>query len=523
MGTFVHSDGAGGNVISISGVDWGTAGAAAQSGDLAIISWVFLNTETPTDPTSQAFSLALANVAGSTDCEGRILYRVCNGTESGAISGWSTTGSGNRQAASLIVLRGYQFISGLKVRNETANNTTHDCPALTTLDGFNGNFPADGDTILVFVFERAGSTTATPPAPYSVRTLGVVAATGTGGTIEGVADDGLTDSATFPVDPNSWTLTASTDDCFTVTMSLRPVATDLPFGLVAESSIAQALGKAKSLGMGLVSNISTALGLSRSKSRVLGLPAEIDTPQSLSKTKSLALGLVVDKTVMLAPAGTKVSSLGLTTEIDTPFSLIRSKAGGLGLALETGGPLSLSKTKSRAFGLTTESGVGLPLSATKSRELALLAELSLALALEPGGPSLQFGLVSEFDVALPLGLTKSLALGLVIDASAPLALGKEKYKPVELVTEIDTARPLTPDKVFPLGLITEASQAVAIAYVKGLVLELIAEQSIALVLATVDGGAGSFVVYRHGTDVPATLGGVVRNGALVSVTDMEVT
>jgi len=228
VGTFVHCASNGGNVDVLTGstgVSWGTAGAAAQSGDLAIIPWVFLNTVTPTNPTSESWTQVLDNTAGATDCRGRILSLSCDGTESGEITGWSNGGTANRQAAILLVLRGYQFISGFAVRDETANSTSHDCPALTTSDGFGGNFPANGDTILTFAFDRAASTAAiAPPSGWSVRTNGVFAATGTGGTVVGVADDGLTDAASFTVDPAAWTGFVSSDDAFTVTMSLRPTA-----------------------------------------------------------------------------------------------------------------------------------------------------------------------------------------------------------------------------------------------------------------------------------------------------------
>jgi len=224
VGTFVHCDSNGGNVTTITGVTWGTAGAATQSGDLAIIAWVFLDTETPTDPTSHSFSLALANIAGATDCEGRILYRICDGTESGDISGWGNAGT-NRQAAILFVVRGYDGISGLTVRDETANSTSHDCPAITTADGFGALSPASGDTTLVFAFDRAASTASiAPPSGWATRTASVFAATGTGGTVVGIADDGLTDASTMPVDPAAWTGFVSSDDAFTVTMSLRPTA-----------------------------------------------------------------------------------------------------------------------------------------------------------------------------------------------------------------------------------------------------------------------------------------------------------
>lgn len=249
MGTFIHAAANGGNVdvlTGATGVNWGTAGAAAQNLDLAIIPWVFLNTVTPTNPTSETWTQVLDNTAGATDCRGRILYHVCDGTESGEITGWNNGGTTNRQAAVLFVVRGYSAISGFTIRNETANSTSHDCPALTTSDGFGGLFPANGDTTLTFAFERAGSTAAiTAPSGWTSRTNCQFEATGTGGTVVGLADDGLTDSSTFTVDPASWTgFTASTDDAFTVTMSLRPTAAAVGRAPRRERIVLQAVNRA---------------------------------------------------------------------------------------------------------------------------------------------------------------------------------------------------------------------------------------------------------------------------------------
>lgn len=292
MGTFVHCDSNGGNVTSITAVTWGTAGAATANGDIAIIPWVFLNTETPTDPTSETWNLVVDNTAGATDCRGRILWHACDGTESGDITGWSTTGAGNRQAAVLYVVRGYQFISGFSVFDETTNSTTHDCPTLTTSDGFGGNTPADGDTILVFTFDRAGSAaTVAPPSGWSTRTASVFAATGTGGTVVGMADDSLTDAATFPVNPAAWTGHVSSDDAFTVTLSLRPSSStvnglaEAAFGFTGSAAgIDRALGTAAtSLGF-----TATAAGVDRALGSAAGTFGFTATASGIAGTPPVA-------------------------------------------------------------------------------------------------------------------------------------------------------------------------------------------------------------------------------------------
>ena len=302
MGTFVHNDSNGGNVTSITGVTWGTAGAAAQNGDLAIIPWVFLNTETPTDPTSETWTLVLDNVAGATDCRGRILYRICDGTESGDITGWSTTGAGNRQAAVLYVVRGYDFISGFSVFDETTNSTSHDCPTLTTADGFGGNTPANGDTILVFAFDRAGSTAAiAPPSGWTTRSVSVFAATGTGGTVVGMADDSLTDAATFPVNPATWTGFVSSDDAFTVTMSLRPTAGGTTFTQNLAGAVTPAGAQVRQTGKSTAGAIAPAGAPIKQTNKAL--------PGTVTPAGSLLKATIRRFAGSVTPAGTVVNAL----------------------------------------------------------------------------------------------------------------------------------------------------------------------------------------------------------------------
>jgi len=307
VGTFVGADSNGGNVDIITAVTWPTV----QSGDLAIIAWVFLDTVTPVDPTSEAWSLALANVAGATDCEGRILYRICDGTETGDITGWTNGGTANRQAAILFVVRGYDGISGFTVRDETANSTSHECPAITTADGFGALSPASGDTTLVFAFDRAASTAAiAPPSGWSTRTASVFAATGTGGTVVGIADDGLTDASTMPVDPAAWTGFVSSDDAFTVTMSLRPTAGGTTFNQSVAGSITPAGAITKQAGKPFAGAISPAGAQARQTNKPLAGAATLAGTLLKTTGKTLAgavtpIGAVANALVrLLSLAGT---------------------------------------------------------------------------------------------------------------------------------------------------------------------------------------------------------------------------
>lgn len=362
MGTFVHNDSNGGNVTSITAVTWGTAGAAAQSGDLAIMPWVFLNTETPTDPTSEAWSLAVSNV--SQDCEGRILYRICDGTESGDITGWSTTGVGNRQAAVLYVCRGYDFISGFKVFNETTNSTTHDCPTLTTADGFGGNTPADGDTTLVFVFDRAASTTASPPSGWATRSVSVFAATGTGGTIVGMADDSLTDSSTFPVDPGAWSGLVSSDDAFTVTMSLRPTSSGASHSATGDRAATATLAGAATAEKPASGNRSATATLTGDATGAKSASGDRTVTSTLSGAASLAKSAVGTLAAVAALTG---AATGL-----------KSSAGDLAATVTATGAASVVKsaagTMTTSVALTGAAEVVGGLSATGDR--AVTADLS---------------------------------------------------------------------------------------------------------------------------------------------------
>lgn len=241
MGIPVGASANGGNVTAITNangtpITWPTV----ASGDLAVLSWSMQNTATPTDPTSQTFSLVGTADDGSDRL--RILKRICTGSETGTISGWSNSIQ-NRQTAVLTVYRGFSDVSAVVFYQETVTGTTHDCPSIGT-----GNGAASGDRIVVVASDRSGATTtATPPAGFTKRANSEFGLAAAGGTYTGVADDGLVTPQTMPYDPASWSGMTSSGTALTATLALRPIPVDGTGDRTATATLTGAATAAKSV------------------------------------------------------------------------------------------------------------------------------------------------------------------------------------------------------------------------------------------------------------------------------------
>lgn len=220
MGSFVGASNAGGNVQALTSANSAPLAwpAGLLANDLAILPWTFGPAgTTPTDPTSQVFTLQGTLADGN--CISRLLVRQCTGSESGNISGWQCSAI-NRQTAVLFVVRGFSLVSAAVALAEAGTSTSHDCPAVGTGDG-----AANGDSIVVIGTDRAGSTGPTSaPAGFSKRTGSEAVASGSGGTLTVVADDGLVTAQAFPFDPAAFTGYASGGSAVSWTLTLRPVA-----------------------------------------------------------------------------------------------------------------------------------------------------------------------------------------------------------------------------------------------------------------------------------------------------------
>jgi hypothetical protein len=212
--SFVGSDVGGGNVADITDLIW----PAVQSGDVALLFWIMINTATPVNPTGFTLNQTIDSTTGAGRM--RFQHRVCDGSESGALT--LSAGAINRQSACLVVYRGCHATSPIDtwaVRDETVTGTTHANPQVTT--GF-------GDcAVVAAIGERSGTGTNawTAPSGYTKRADSAALAVGAGGTICASADDGLAISraAGTAVTPPVWTSgnAFSTNQVLTWTVSLR--------------------------------------------------------------------------------------------------------------------------------------------------------------------------------------------------------------------------------------------------------------------------------------------------------------
>lgn len=376
-GTFVGATAAGtANVDSLAG-SW-PAGVA--SGDIALFPWSFVNTGTPTDPAG--LSLLVDQTAGSDRL--RCLYKYCAGTESGTITA-ATTATFNRMTWVLAVFRGYQFISGFKVRAETVSGTSHSHNALTTADGFGANVPAAGDTIIIVGSARDGSTTTaqTPPAGYATRTNTEIGIVGSGGTSTAVADDGLTNAVTLPTTPAAWTAySAATASAVTLVISLRPVVTGSTATLAA---IMAGMATANSASA-ILAATSTATLAALSASLTSNVLATGVLAPTLPSMALASAGFIADKSTLASTLGNMVASTagsGIETGTLTPTlgNVTTTSAEASKLTAVVAGAMSSLVASAVAAGLITSSLAStLPgLSASSSGSLTAAASASIAL------------------------------------------------------------------------------------------------------------------------------------------------
>jgi len=220
--TFVGSDVGGGNVATIAAGDlvW----PAVQADDVALLFWTFQNTATPTTPSG--FTLVTNNDGGSGSMRTYIYKKVCTGSEDGTDVG-CTLSAANRQSACIVVYRGVDTANPVdgtpSVDTSHSTGTTHNNPAYTPT--------VNNTVILTSIHERATSidTAWTPPSGYTERADSLTEATGSGGTITAVADDGLAAGRdTSSVTPPVWTGDhgTGTPNIVTYTLALRSGASD---------------------------------------------------------------------------------------------------------------------------------------------------------------------------------------------------------------------------------------------------------------------------------------------------------
>ena len=218
--TLVHQDANGGNVANLTGVTWGTGGAATASGDVAILSWTVSTThdEVPSGDTWTQ----IGSTVDDSSCRNKIFKRICDGTESGDITLNLPLGA-SRQTACLTVWRGASDVDQQASAVRVGAGTTTDCPSITT-------GVADA-LVLIFYADRVTSTVVTtPPSGYTVRSE--FSTGGSAGTTTQIASDttltGISRASGTNVDPSTWTGAVSSDASVARTISLAPTSSGTP-------------------------------------------------------------------------------------------------------------------------------------------------------------------------------------------------------------------------------------------------------------------------------------------------------
>jgi hypothetical protein len=202
----------GGNIQDLSGMSWP---AGIRAADTAVLLWSQQNTFTYTG--LAGFTEVDTQINGSLQM--RLGLRICDGAESGTIT-LSSSGI-NRQSCAMAIYRGLDPVAPLAAYSflaETVSGTTHACPAVAAP-------AADADTVIVTGIGERGSTGTsgwTPPTAYTERGDSGSLGRGSGGTITGIADDGLTSARPggATVTPANWTSTNAFATAITITWSL---------------------------------------------------------------------------------------------------------------------------------------------------------------------------------------------------------------------------------------------------------------------------------------------------------------
>lgn len=231
MTSYVNSSTDGGNLTSLAPT-WPTV----QAGDVALLWWLMQNSSTPTLPSGFTLPSSALVDGDSGSMRMGLYWKALDGSETGTLALTGT--AANRQCAGMAIYRGAHLtapLSDWQVLDEAASVSSHACPAVTPQHA--------GCAIVTAVGERAttGTTNWTAPSPgYTERADTTTLATGSGGTILAIADDGLATNRTVGVGvtPPNWVSagTFASANVLTWSVALRPLDPAVRPRLVAARS-----------------------------------------------------------------------------------------------------------------------------------------------------------------------------------------------------------------------------------------------------------------------------------------------
>ena len=283
--------------------------------DVALVFWTMQSTTVPTTPSG--FTLVTNNDGGAGSIRTYIYRDVLAGSESGSLT--LTCNLANRHSACLVIYRGCDPTTPVdgtpSVDTAHTTGTTHNNPAYT---------PTQANcVILTSIHERATNidtawTAPTTPTTYTERADTLTLATGSGGTITAVADDGLAAGRdTSAVTPGVWTGNhgTGTGNIVTYTLALRP----LVVGGGTDHTVDQTddAGLTDSWAFEIDQAVTDAAGLTDT------------TALALSQTQTDDTGLTDTPTVQVVKDVTQTDSTGLTDTAERLIGQAQTDSAGL--------------------------------------------------------------------------------------------------------------------------------------------------------------------------------------------------
>ncbi|KKM04241.1 hypothetical protein LCGC14_1766200, partial [marine sediment metagenome] len=221
------------------------------------------------------------------------------------------------------------------------------------------------------------------PTGYGEGNLGIGHTGGLAGTGMGMA--GKRTTASTSDDPGTMSMVAD-NQTWVNTIAVPPSAgLGGNLGLLTETNLAQAFGKAKAKAIGLVSESELAQTLGKAKALAIGILTEADLAQAFGRAKAKIVGLIseTDQVFVISTGGLS-ANLGLQLEADLAQPLSKAKAKALGLNTETDLAQSLAAQKSDVLGLPLEVDSVFVMSAAKAKALGLVSETDVPLAMSTG-------------------------------------------------------------------------------------------------------------------------------------------
>lgn len=389
----VGTSSAGGNLATIT-LNWPTN---ILPGDYAILAWTYQTTFTITTGPVDAGYANQGSQSGGTGSHVSEWYDKLvdvSDTPGGSIT--LTLSGANRQSASLYVIRGAHPTTPLdtsQFRQETLTQVNHALPALTP------NF--DGCAFVVIYSERSsvGNDVVTAPADYTLRVSSGNRATGSGGTLTAISDDGLqrfVRPASVSETPPDY-IGTSTPNVKLWTISVRPpaAASSVTFDgsapaaadATGDTAVDRPLAGVSSAAADAPASLAVDRPLAAVASSANGATATLSVARPLAAVASAAAGVAADLLIVWLNAGTGSAAASATGDVSVGRGLAATAPASAAVTAALSAARDLATTAAAASDAASALSVARTLDAAASAACDASAVLSVTRPLASSAPA----------------------------------------------------------------------------------------------------------------------------------------